>query len=246
MLPDTPPKSSYSTIKQNQNGWHVYALQAGLLALEYTVTTDGYFGPKTYAVVREFQNRNLLDTDGIAGPATQGRIIVMLDDVIHRSISALPAGLLRGFAEGEGGNLLAAVNWSVAGGVDCGVVQNRVTGPPYSMSKLTAAFSPYQALLGAAKTWNERQANFYNKPGVVNRSDRREYAGRLAVLAHNWPYGADRLANGYALSTRTADWVPASLPSWARTYAGWAQYYSMGSEEHNWPGSITRYVNAWN
>ena len=49
----------------------VEQLQIALVALGYPLVVDGEFGPRTEAAVRDFQQRNGLAVDGIAGPDTQ-------------------------------------------------------------------------------------------------------------------------------------------------------------------------------
>ena len=46
-------------------------LQIALVALGYPLAVDGEYGPRTEAAVRDFQQRNGLAVDGIAGPDTQ-------------------------------------------------------------------------------------------------------------------------------------------------------------------------------
>lgn len=253
-LPDTPPTSSAYVIKKGDDGWPVYALQSALNSIRLAVNggwskleEDGAFGEGTDDAVTVFQKGYGLMADGIAGPATQRQVIKLLDDMTHKQLPEIPTGLMRGFAEGEGGNLLAAVNWSVSGGVDCGPMQYRVYGPPYDLTRLKAAFDPYASFIKAGKEFLARAERFYTESGVRTRKDREEYSKRLAVLAHNWPYGAERLADGYALSNREAEWVPngTKFPDGepVNTYAEWAQYYAMGRGA--WKGLIPRYVTDW-
>jgi peptidoglycan hydrolase-like protein with peptidoglycan-binding domain len=251
-LPSAPPRESVYSTRVGDDGWPVYALQSGLNDTQQglpTLVEDGSFGPATNDVVKKFQSSVGLIIDGAAGPQSQIRIVEFLDSRVHKELPHVPGGLMRGFAEGEGGNNLAAVNWSVAGGVDCGIVQYRVLGPPYDMSKLKSAFSPYDAIVSAAKNWQVQADRFYTYTYVSTRRDRTEYAKRLAVLSHNWPYGASRLAQGFSLSDRTADWVPKGLrfPDGhpVNTYSDWAQYYAMGSTAHSWKGFIPRFVTDW-
>lgn len=46
----------------------VYKLQAALLSRGFNLSTDGHFGPGTAQVLRDFQGRNGLTVDGVAGP----------------------------------------------------------------------------------------------------------------------------------------------------------------------------------
>jgi len=48
----------------------VYKLQVALLNRGFTLSTDGQFGPTTAQVLRDFQARNGLTVDGVAGPKT--------------------------------------------------------------------------------------------------------------------------------------------------------------------------------
>ena len=49
----------------------VRQLQIALVAFGYPLEVDGEYGPWTEAAVRDFQQRNALRVDGIAGPDTQ-------------------------------------------------------------------------------------------------------------------------------------------------------------------------------
>ena len=184
---------------------------------------------------------------------TQAQIVELLDQRAHALRAEVPGGLMRGLAQGEGGNLLGAVNpYTPPGGVkgvDCGVMQYRCYGPPFDMGALSLAFDPMTAMLRAADDFLGRVEIFYDQPGVRARADREEFAKRLAVLSHNWPAGAYNLADDGKLSDPNglAAWVhPATrFPDGApvRTRIEWCQFYALGGPHGE--GAITRYVRAW-
>ena len=62
--------SPSSTLRRGDSSQAVTDLQRLLVNLGYNVPIDGTFGPGTEAAIREFQNLNGLEADGIAGPAT--------------------------------------------------------------------------------------------------------------------------------------------------------------------------------
>jgi peptidoglycan hydrolase-like protein with peptidoglycan-binding domain len=59
-----------STVQYGMTGSAVRHLQQALVDQGYDIDVDGDFGDGTYNAVRQFQNANDLDVDGIAGPAT--------------------------------------------------------------------------------------------------------------------------------------------------------------------------------
>lgn len=68
---DTPPPSSYPTIRRGSNGFMARHLQERLDELGYRVgDIDGRFGRETRAAVLAFQADNGLDTDGVMGPVS--------------------------------------------------------------------------------------------------------------------------------------------------------------------------------
>lgn len=236
-----PPTSTKYSFKQGDTHQGVWAIQRGLNSLDWLpapIMEDGGFGPGTDAAVRAWQDAVSLDADGIFGPNSQARF---LRSCIVRTDagSKVPKGLVEGVCAGESGNYIAAVNTSVAGGTDCGYTQRRVY-EPYEEAAVQRAFdSLYQVNLLVNRLY-DRYNVYVAKSAVTKRSDKNEYAWRLATLYHNWPYGADRLANGYALSQQVATWAPPSVPAWAKTYSGWAKYYAMGSNQYDWPGLMTQ------
>ena len=61
----------YPTLRQGSVGIYVCVLQDALEVTEIsTEGVDGYFGPKTSSMVKEFQRRNGLTVDGVVGCAT--------------------------------------------------------------------------------------------------------------------------------------------------------------------------------
>lgn len=70
---DPPPRQN---IGAGSTRSEVTAVQIALLALGYPLVPDGVYGRRTEAAVRHFQQANGLETDGIAGPATQAALRV--------------------------------------------------------------------------------------------------------------------------------------------------------------------------
>jgi len=189
-LPTSPPKySSWSVmlapIKRGSSGWPVFAVQRVV-----GVAVDGVFGPMTEKAVKQWQASAGLTADGIVGPVTQGEMLKRAAASVDTHYNLLPDGLLAGFARTEGVNLLAATNWSVAGGVDCGAVQWRVYGPPYSIDAMKEAFDPLSAFTYAARSFTSRisQYKLNNPTGLALHR-----IIEAAVLAHNWPAGASQV-----------------------------------------------------
>ena len=70
--PTITPNARYETIRYQDRGTHVRRMQNRLIELGYLPagSADGAYGYQTYNAVREFQRRNGLGADGVAGPAT--------------------------------------------------------------------------------------------------------------------------------------------------------------------------------
>lgn len=63
------------TVKKGSKGSDVSALQAKLNAVgNYGLIVDGVFGAKTDTALRDFQKKNGLSVDGIAGPKTWSKL----------------------------------------------------------------------------------------------------------------------------------------------------------------------------
>ena len=61
-------------IRPESTGDRVVQLQTALIALGYPIAADGTYGQRTEAAVRDFQSRQGLEVDGIAGPQTQAAL----------------------------------------------------------------------------------------------------------------------------------------------------------------------------
>jgi peptidoglycan hydrolase-like protein with peptidoglycan-binding domain len=223
-LPSAPPRTTATSLRAGAQGWPVFALQSALV-----IQADGVFGPLTHRALTAYQSAAGLAPDGVAGPVTQTRISTLLAKSAD-SAKRVPTGLARGMIESESGGYLAAVNWTVAGGVDCGIIQRRVLGPPFADASLRAAFDPSYALALALSTFLERAGSYLDKPWVGRSLHR---AMLCAVLAHNWPAGASDMAARGSVSNpgARASWAPGTM-----TRQQWADFYI---------GRVTRYVTAW-
>src|SRR6185436_6550538 len=83
----------------------VWAIQFTLYQLNPSLGfsfADGYFGANTETIVKRYQANRGLIADGIAGPATQKRIIIGWKNSAEESVN-VKEGLLDGFLEAEGG-----------------------------------------------------------------------------------------------------------------------------------------------
>lgn len=241
--------------KENENEQHlaVYSLQLSLRQLGSSIKPDGWFGPATEKRVKIYQRHRGLYIDGVAGHATQSRIVLGWSNRAERLVK-LPKNLLKGIWQGEGGGYLAPVNWAVADGVDIGAVQQRVyqtsdipstiwyahlrkdsngnvIGPTdwlasnakFDPVKISYAVNSRRRVTILAKDLRRRHDTFLNREGVQGNHRK---AWELAVLYHNWPQAADLISRGYIISDTPADWVPQSLrDQGVVTKRDWAEWY---------------------
>lgn len=227
MLPSTPPKyGSWSalvaSIKEGATGWPAFAVQAMV-----GVTRDGAFGPQTAKAVKAWQSKHNLLADGIVGATTQGSMLRSAINSVEPDFKHLPHGLLNGFAKVEGAYVLAATNWYTppggAPGVDCGPVQWRQSGPPFSPTGLMDAFDAHTAFRYAARAFTDRINNYATRnPSLGNHK-----IIEMAVLAHNAPFLSEQVVRYGHLLTPDAEatWTTKAGGSGHYTHAEWAAEY---------------------
>ena len=247
------PKQTKYSFKKGNRGVVPWAIQRSLNHAGHRLVEDGVYGPQTKRAVMNFQRRFGLYVDGVFGPASSSALAAHLGGLAEERLPVVPKGILKGMVEGESGNLIGAVNWSTAGGVDCGYLQRRVYESAYKQGAvIRRAFDGYYQMGLLVIQLNERHKTFLERPGAKIH----ERAWRLAILNHNYPYAADlisRVGIGGLSSywTSAQQWVinigvkfPDGLPIY--TPLEWCQKYSLGNREHNEPGFMARYVSNWN
>lgn len=255
MAPGLIPDPSME-IERGAGGIAAFSVQKGLnnAAVRPKLLTDSDFGPTTEENVKEFQRREGLFVDGVFGPRTSSALVDDIRERVEKKID-LPKRLLEGQIERESGNWILAQNRAVSGGIDCGYTQRRVYDKDYgNWSVVSRAFSPKYQINLSARQLRERHDAFVVRPGVTNPTvlsyipSELERAWRLALLNHNWPYAAARLADGGTLSDRTASWAGGAKfkdGTSVVTYMDWAKFYALGAPEHNHPGLVAEYVVDW-
>lgn len=255
-LPSVPPSTQSPVIRQGMAGWPVYALQDSLNAIGSSkLAADGAFGPATLAAVQKFQTVERLVVDGVAGPATQSKLVVLACRTEELRLAQMPLGLMRGFALGEGGLMLAPVNVN-GDGTDCGPVQYHCVGPPYVAARLMEAFST-RSIGDAAADFAKRRDDYMTFAWARKQPDPYEAAGRCAALAHNWPVGGSFYATyGHAPSPDApCTWVPRHADgsiachfpdgTEVRTRADWASFYAGLAGRDAGGGLVTAYATSW-
>lgn len=213
-------------IKLGDHGWRAYAVQCAV-----TATPDGVFGQRTEKAVKTWQKEHGLKADGVVGPTTSTDMLQLAGLRADQSLG-MPEGLGYGFAVSEGANMLAATNWQVPGGVDCGPAQWRVYGPPYDMSSLRFAFNARTALDGAVGRLKSTRDSFKSRNKHLGKD-----ALPVAVLGHNWPAGADSIVRHYPGGGGWWRYVPnPDAP------ATWVQGHTRASWAREYPARVMRFV----
>jgi hypothetical protein len=254
-MPDLtlPPQTLY-TIEPETRGAAVFGVQRALnrsRVFDTNLAPDGIYGNKTVTRVSRFQSRIGLEPDGRFGPNTSREVSHLLQDFAVGDL-VLPGHITYSLVALESGDLIGAVNWSVAGGVDCSYVQRRVY-EPYDDAAIQRAFDGYYQfglLVKNLRWWHDK---FWTTPNEV---DTHELAWRLAVLQHNYPSGASIIARD-GLDGLSAYWH--TPQSWVtvhgrtfedgapvRTPLEWCQHYALGAPAHGHEGLAVRGVTDWN
>ena len=243
------PSNSLYEIEFQERGAEVFGIQRGLNGIGWGLTEDGVFLEETQNAVKVFQSKRGLGNDGVFGPKTSEKLVIAL---IKRTTVECPDGMLKGLVQGESGNLMGAVNWTVSGGVDCSYCQRRIyTADLENVDVVKRAFDGRYQMQLLAKAVKSRHDAFYGKTGANTH----EKAWRLGILNHNYPYGASKIAevgvNGLSSYwTAEQNWVIAINAHFddgaqVTTPYGWCQFYSLGSPEHNHAGKMTKYITDW-
>ncbi len=244
------PSGSVYSVEQGDAGLVVWAVQNGLNDVGFSLEKDGVFGTKTEVAVENFQENTQIKVDGQFGPTSSKTLCAIFE---KRVKVVLPTGLQRSVIHLESGSLIGAVNWNVAGGVDCSYVQRRVYQIDYSDQEVIK--SAFDGAYQVEKTAQDFRTEFERFDKFV-KVDSLQLAWKLAVLDHNYPALAEQIAryginglSGYYTSPQT--WVINAGRYFAdgtqvRTPLEWGQHYALGSKTHNHKGLAVRYVENWN
>lgn len=189
------PNANYRyAFAEKMHGWDVWAFQVALNSHQKAtqIKEDGFFGPITADAVKQEQGRHHLTQDGIAGAMTQNAIATAeakTAEVAH----AIPVGLLKGIAEGESGLQFAAVsgpNWNDS--YDAGITQdNLLITELGDIDRWRNAFNLRVSFGELAAKLRKQYDAYFGLPGAATPRD----AWHCAILYHNWPAAAEKLAN---------------------------------------------------
>jgi peptidoglycan hydrolase-like protein with peptidoglycan-binding domain len=246
-----PAQTVYTLKRSTVPSIVVWSMQGALKADGVQLQVDGLFGKETDGAVFGWQMSRGLEPDGIFGPVSSRKLA---DRLIARSTTKVPKGALEGQVDGESGRLWGAVNWSVPGGVDCHLTQRRVYTVDYGDWDVEhRAFSSVLQLSYSALGLRNSHDSYWSASNAVKTHER---AWRLALLKHNYPSMADKIAqlgiNGLSsYYTSQQNWVVAIGVSWrdgapVRTPLEWGQFYALGSSTHSQEGLVSRLVTKWN
>jgi hypothetical protein len=247
------PATTRPIQEYEDRGADVFGIQRGLNRcglFSNPIPEDGVFGDKTLNRVTRYQTQRELGADGRFGPKTSRDLSRLIQgQVIAQKV--LPQNITFAICDLESNNLIGAVNWSVAGGVDCSIAQRRVYGPPFGDDAIIRAYDVVYQILLMANSLRGRHDSFYGDPGAQSH----EKAWRLAALHHNYPYGAAKIA-AVGIGGLTSYWTTAQgwVTVHGRKFADgapvltpldWCKHYSLGAPEHNHEGVAVRGVSGW-
>lgn len=242
MIYDPTPDYRYA-FKAGMEGTDVAALQINL-----GVTVDGVFGGETQSEVESFQAVHNLTVDGIAGLETQ-RVICRIKCGPLQKQYKLPAGILISIINNESGFAVAAYSKHPSDdGYDLGAFQ-RSMSPGATQDEIHDAYSLSKQATATASTLRATHDQFADPWPVdswyvtnIAGGKKGRLAWQLAVLNHNWPFGAENIwkyGSTYkdpARDTETADWVVTASGGRLSTPREWVTSYIERSTVYvRWP-----------
>lgn len=221
------PHPDYSrSTRKGDRGEGVAVLQLNLPPL----VVDGIFGLATNKRVRALQRANNLVVDGIAGPATQRAICISRSreaEALHK----LPPGTLESIMENESGFILAAYSKHPSDeGIDLGSYQKSIVPGSFTQENFRKAYNVVRMAEETAAKLRQVFERFVSY-GVVNT----RRAWELAILSHNWPAAAERLAQGKSIfidparDDQPAEWVIKASAGRLQTPREWVESYIKNS-----------------
>lgn len=188
----------YRPLKLNDRGWDVYALQTLLPGL----TRDGVFGPRTVGAVRDYQQRQGLLDDAIAGIVTQRSLVLYHVWPLQAALET-PPGLLRGLVEKESGFQVGNHTAPYPDGArDLGVVQRNT-----NFATVKDGFDAIGSL-GVLANKVDLSHSIYEGYGKIK--DQWRLWG-LAAGSWNAPAWTDRLARGGTLTAEQSEHIEAYI-----------------------------------
>lgn len=245
------PRSTIWSLREGDQNTAVWSLQRALNKLGIPCAEDGDFGPKAKTAAEALQKKLAVKVDGVVGGGTQQALAGFFCDRQERA-SGLPENLQLSLVLHESGGTLGAVNWSVPGGVDCGMTQQRLYEADYNNdTAIKRVFDAAYQVAYAASNIRELHDIFLARPGIFTSQG----AYRVAVLNHNYPALADAISRyslknlpGYYTSQQT--WVKNAgikFPDGKaiQTPLEWGQRYSLGNKDHDEPGQAVKLVTSW-
>lgn len=91
--------SNYPTVQYGSQGDAVRQLQRALNQVGYSLDVDGGFGPKTRAAVIDYQKKNKLKVDGVAGNETMGSLMSKISGKTSSKKSTTSKKVLSGVSD---------------------------------------------------------------------------------------------------------------------------------------------------
>ncbi len=237
-LPSEPPRyptwgALVAPVVYKERGWRVYALEKGIRFERDKPENLGVFNTALKDAVKAYQANHDLGADGIVGPKTWTYILAEAANHADEKVG-VDVGTAYGWVVYEGGNTGAATNWDVPGGVDCGVGQRRIYGPPYDMGELKLAFDPRRGLAWAMDRYKDKYHEVAIKRPGFKRGDRHK---KIAALHHNAPFLAAQILENRPPKGATfpddyldtphaaANWTYNPSTGGTYTHAQWATEY---------------------